>query len=129
MPELGKVGTDMIEVLYRARERMGRTAQNMLLPARIGNQEFDPAPVDRQALFIDQAALLSELMEQRGVHFTQHQERPCELKMHPLLAELVVSDLLRNAVQHNHQGGSISMRIGHEGFVLSNSGPVLSVDP
>ena len=129
MPELGKVEADMIEVLYRARERMGRTVQNMLLLARIGNQEFDPAPVDWQALFTDQATVLQELMEQRGVHFTQHQERPCELKMHPLLAELVVSNLLRNAVQHNHQGGSINVRIGNEGFVLSNSGPVLNVDP
>ena len=129
VPELGKVEADMIEVLFQARERMGRTVQNMLLLARIGNQEFDPAPVDWQALFTDQATVLQELMEQRGVHFTQHQERPCELKMHPLLAELVVSNLLRNAVQHNHHGGYINLRIGLDEFAFSNSGPVLSVDP
>ena len=129
MPQLGKVEADQIEVLFRARERMGRTVQNMLLLARIGNQEFDAAAVEWRALFADQAAVLKDLMEQRGVHFTLHQERPCELRLHPMLAELVVANLLRNAVQHNHQGGSINVHIGHDGFVLSNSGPVLNVDP
>jgi len=129
MPQLGKVEADQIEVLFRARERMGRTVQNMLLLARIGNQEFDAAAVEWRALFADQAAVLKDLMEQRGVHFTLHQERPCELRLHSMLAELVVANLLRNAVQHNHQGGSINVHIGHDGFVLSNSGPVLNVDP
>lgn len=129
MPELGKVEADMIEVLYRARERMGRTVANMLLLARIGNQEFAPAAVDWHALFDEQATLLNELITQRGLQWTLHQDKPCELRMHPLLAELVVANLLRNAVQHNHQGGTIHVRIGHDGFVLSNSGPVLNVDP
>jgi len=129
MPELGELEAGMIEVLYRARERMGRTVQNMLLLARIGNMEYAAAPVDWQALFQDQAALLAGLMERRAVHFQLHVDKRCELRLHPVLAELVVANLLRNAVQHNHEGGSINVRIGSEGFVVTNSGPTLNVDP
>jgi len=129
MPELGKLEADMIEVLYRARERMGRTVSNMLLLARIGNQEFTAVEVDWAALFQEQHAALAELIEKHALHFTIHKEHHCHIRLHPVLAELIAANLLRNAVQHNHEGGHVNVWIGEHALEITNSGPVLAVDP
>jgi|GEM_PF-1585238 len=129
MPALGKMEADMIEVLYRARERMGRTVSNMLLLARIGNQEFTAVEVDWAALFHDQRTALAELIEKYALHFTIHKEHHCHIRLHPVLAELIAANLLRNAVQHNHHGGHVNVWIGEYALEVTNSGAVLAVEP
>ena len=129
MPELGELEAEQIEVLYHARDRMGRTVQNMLLLSKVGNQEFVPQAIDWGRLFRDQYAALEALTEKYALHFAIQVDSPCGLRLHPVLAELVVANLLRNAVQHNHQNGSVNVRVAHDGFTITNSGPVLNVDP
>lgn len=127
--DLGEQEAALIDGLYRARERMGRLVQNILLLTRIGNAEYPAAPVDWTALFTDQAALLSGWMEERGIRCRIDAAERCGLPLHPVLAELVVANLMRNAVQHNQTGGMINVSIRPDGFQVTNSGPALNVEP
>ncbi len=127
-PNIGAGEAGTIEGLFQARERMGRLLNNMLLIARIGNQQFAPERIDWSAMFRDQLTALADLMTERGITLSLHEEEVCRLRLHPLLAELVVSNLLRNAVQHNIPSGTIDVSIQAEGFTIRNTGPDLSVD-
>jgi signal transduction histidine kinase len=126
-PNLKEADAEVIDGLFQARERMGRTVGNMLLLARIGNQQFPPQHIDWTALFEEQRRILEELITQRDLRFSIHQEQPCGLHLHPMLADVLVGNLLRNAVQHNIQAGSIRVVMHADGFVSENTGPVLEV--
>lgn len=128
-PHMGEAEADVIDGLFQARERMGRTVANMLLLARIGNQQFTPEHVDWLAIFNDQHHSLEDLIAQRDIRYTIRQDQPCHLRLHPLLAEVLVANLLRNAVQHNIPAGTATVVIGTDGFMITNTGPDLSVLP
>lgn len=128
-PNMGESEATTIEGLFQARERMGRTLANMLLLARIGNRQFTPERIDWSAVFHDQHAAIADLLVERGISFKLHEEEACRVLLHPLLAELVVANLLRNSVQHNIPSGTIEVTINANGFIIRNTGPDLSMDP
>lgn len=128
-PNMREQDAEVIDGLLRSRDRMSRTVANMLLLARIGNQEFAPALVDWPALFRDQHNGLQDLIAERGIRFAIHQHRPCALRLHPMLAEVLVANLLRNAVQHSVRGSLVEVLLDVDRFSIVNSGPVLGVPP
>ncbi len=128
-PNMGEQEAGVIDGLFQARERMGRTLSNMLLLARIGNQQFPPERIEWLALFTDQHHALADLIAQRGIRCTIRQDQPCGLRLHATLAEVLVANLLRNAVQHNIPEGTLTVVIGADGFMVANTGPALSVAP
>lgn len=128
-PAIGEREAGVIDGLFQARERMGRTVSNMLLLARIGNQQFPPEQIDWSALFAEQHVILEDLIAQRGIRYSFRQDQPCGLRLNAVLAEVLVANLLRNAVQHNIPAGTVRVVIGADGFVIANTGPNLSVAP
>jgi signal transduction histidine kinase len=128
-PNMGEHEAGTIEGLFQARERMGRTVTNMLLLARIGNRQFTPERIDWSAIFREQRAALYDLVKERGLTFTLDEDEACRIRLHPVLAELIVANLLRNAVQHNIPSGSIDVAVRADGFTIRNTGPDLSADP
>jgi signal transduction histidine kinase len=50
--------------------------------------------------------------------------------MHPLLAEVIVTNLLNNAVKHNiTQGGTIDIAVDENRLTIANPGELLTVPP
>jgi len=121
-PNIGEQEAGIIDGLFRARERMGRNVNNMLLLARIGNQQFAPATIDWQSLFEEQHTLLEDTIQQQGLRFSIQQDQPCTLRLHPLLADVLVANLVRNAVQHSSAQGNVNVKINAASFVVSNTG-------
>ena len=42
--------------------------------------------------------------------------------MNPYLADILISNLLKNAIRHNHKNGSISIKITENQLTITNSG-------
>jgi len=51
------------------------------------------------------------------------------VKLHPLLAESLVSNLVGNAVKYNYAGGKISIWITGNSFRISNTSHLPPIDP
>ncbi|MBK9288085.1 MAG: HAMP domain-containing histidine kinase [Flavobacteriales bacterium] len=128
-PRLGEHEADLIAGIFQARERMGRMVSNMLLLARIGNQQFPASPIDWPKLFNEQLQALQDLVEEKHLSIEISQGSHCNLRLHPFLAELLVGNLLRNAVQHNVPNGTIRIFLNADGFTIENSGIPLVVPP
>ncbi|MBS1945489.1 MAG: HAMP domain-containing histidine kinase [Bacteroidetes bacterium] len=128
-PRMGEADAMLIDGLYKAADRMGRTVGNMLLLAQIGNRQHDPEDVDWAALFERECQGLQDPMHDMNIRYTLHREQACRIRLHPLLAELMVANLVRNAVQHNVHGGTIDVRFRRERFTVANTGPTLAADP
>ena len=49
--------------------------------------------------------------------------------MNIALADILISNLLQNAIRHNEEGGKISIHTDQYTLSISNSGKPLSIDP
>jgi signal transduction histidine kinase len=101
----------------------------MLMLARLGEHQFVPEDIDWKQLFDQQLRSLEDLIEKRALRVMLENRVPCAIRLHPVLADLLVANLLRNAVQHNEQGGWIDVLIERQGFQVENTGPLLQMDP
>ena len=95
----------------------------------MGDGVFIPQEVDWSRVFREELVLLKDPIAQRLLTVELIEEGRCRIKLHPVLAQLLVSNLLGNAVQHNVPDGSLSVVITQESITVRNTGPVLSADP
>jgi signal transduction histidine kinase len=113
----------IIEELNATLARSSRINKNLLLLAKIENQQFAK----------NEQLLLSELMEQYlslfQEHFDQknirvHQtiEKEIEVSGSRTLIETLISNLLVNAVRHTDSGGNVSVALSKRSLEFSNSG-------
>ena len=128
-PNMGEGEAESIQGMYSASERMGRTISNMLMLAKVGDSGSLPQEVDWPRVFQEEMTLLKDPISQRQLTVELIEESRCGIQLHPMLAQLLVSNLLRNAVQHNVPNGSIAVVITQESITVRNTGPVLSVAP
>lgn len=128
-PQLGEADAAAIQGIDLAIGRMGRIVADMLALAEIGDGGFPPGSVDWPALFAAELRLVKGLCEHQGIQAELRNEGPCALRLHSRLAQLLVANLVRNAVQHNVQNGSLVVTLAPAGITVCNTGPRLTVEP
>ncbi|MBS1568968.1 MAG: HAMP domain-containing histidine kinase [Bacteroidetes bacterium] len=126
---MGEQEADVIQGMYTACERMGRTITDMLLLAKVGETGTPAEEVDWQRIIRDELALLKDPIAERGLSVQVNEGERCGIQLPPMQAQLLVSNLLRNAVQHNVLGGSLAISTKQDDITVRNTGPALSVDP
>lgn len=114
----------LIQSLYEASARLCRVNKNLLLLAKIENNQFiDLQPVSLSATIKEVLPYFKEQAEAKRLSlFTNIDSAKTVLEANKGLVEMVINNLLLNAIRHNCQNGTI--RITIEGGVLniSNTG-------
>ena len=70
-----------------------------------------------------------ELMEHQGLKVNANIEENRVLTSNPMLADMVVSNLLKNAIRHNVEGGTIEVQLDNHCLRVRNTGKVIDFDP
>ncbi len=128
-PDLTKPQAEMIQGLYRVSSRLARLNRNLLLLARIDNKQYNTMTT------IDLVATLKELfpfLESLTEGITLHRSFECPallIKGNKILLESLINNLLINAVRHNTPGGDITITIGSNRLVISNTSEEGALDP
>lgn len=114
---------ELIEEINKALTRSARINKNLLLLAKIENSQFDQSNV----FFFDK--LVKQSMRNLREHFDQKQQvidlqlsEPVQLRGNENLTEILINNLLLNAMRHTAIGGSIVCLLDQSGFQVSNSG-------
>lgn len=110
-------------------ERASRLNHSLLLLSRIENQQFEGAQqvnfneLTRQLLddFAEQAAY-------KEVTLHLQEEGPCEAVMHPDLAGVLLTNLVKNAIVHNHPHGLVQVMLHKGGLEVHNTGVATPLD-
>ncbi|WP_170299143.1 sensor histidine kinase [Larkinella terrae] len=121
---------EQIELANRALARVSRINKNLLLLARLENQQFaDRERVDLSQLVTDQLELLADFLENSQLTLTTAIQPGIEVEGNRLLIEIAVTNLLFNAIRHSPETGKISVRLANRQFTVANSGsPALNPD-
>lgn len=115
--------------VQEAAMRLAKLNKGLLLLARIDNRQFvGGEPVSLSKLLAHQLEVLSELIEEKQLQLSLDCSVPFVPTMHEYLAELLVFNLLKNAVVHNVPGGVLRINSSSRHIEIQNSGVAEALD-
>ena len=113
---------ELIDDIYLAVNRLSRLSQSLLLLAKIENnliadQEF----VNLKELIEQKIRQFQELIQAQGILLSQELAYK-EANMNRYLADILINNLLSNAIRHNYSGGEIIVQLNDRMLSVSNTG-------
>ena len=116
------------EVISMA-NRLKKLNQTLLLMVKIENKQFlNNELVSINQLVQEITSNYQELSSFKNIEFEFHQTDELSVLMNPSLAEILISNLIRNAIFHNVQDGKINIKITNQEFQISNSSTTKQLD-
>lgn len=112
-----------IDELYRTLGRAVKLNKSLLLLSRINNEQYpETTEVNMNAFVHDLLSDLMEIYEYKNIKLSTKEEGECTVRMNESLAQILISNLLKNALVHTPEGGSITIVISQTTFAIINSG-------
>lgn len=128
--EMNEEQAHLIYSAYQNNERIHQIVRSLSLLAKLENEEFEPpSEIDLSEILFKNIELLSELIVLSELKLQTEIKSNVMVKMHPFIAEIMVNNLLGNAIKHNNKGGWIKIRLDFNKMIVDNSGPPLRQDP
>jgi len=108
---------------YEAANRLSKLNNSLILLSKIENRQFpDSKSVDPKKLIETQLEILEDLILSKNIEVERNFKEPLIIQMNPYLAEILFSNLIRNAIRHNVDGGKIIIDFAQDKISISNSG-------
>jgi signal transduction histidine kinase len=123
--QVRKIG-EIIEVL----RRLSGLNKSLLLLSKIENKQFIATEeIDFDDLFRRILDDFSDFTAFKELKISYQKEEPWKYTMNRDLAEMLVLNLVKNAIIHNRQGGEIGIHLHATSFVIENTCDEPSLDP
>ncbi len=124
---LGPDEMKLIQSINESTNQLSRLNSTLALITRIENRQFTGIKeIDMESLLDKHLAMLQELIELRGIQLKKvYSATVLNIRMDEGLADMLVTNLLKNAIVYNVEGGSIKLETGTDRFMISNEGAPL----
>lgn len=111
------------EDIHKALSRSYRINKDLLLLAKIDNQQFDGSENIELSLLVTQSiGIFDEHFQQKNIKLTADIFPAINVHGNSSLTEVLINNLLINAIRHTESGGTVSVRLTDLYFQISNSG-------
>lgn len=115
---------------YNASNRLSRLNKTLILLAKIENRQFPESKAVNPATMIDlQLENLEDLIHSKKIKVIKRLTEDATILMNPYLAEILLVNLIKNAVRHNIIGGELIIELSNNRLQIANSGLPLKMDP
>ncbi len=127
---LPKQHSEQIQSAYQSISRLSKLNEALLLLSKIENRQFpDESEIDLCELVRKRLEFIEELVDYKNISIVSDIQHPVIFRMNPYLAEILINNLLGNAVKHNLKGGEIVITSFPQQLMISNTGKPLTVAP
>lgn len=110
------------EEMNRALSRSSRINKNLLLLAKIDNKQFDSETFHLDKVLNQSLEILQEHFEQKNISVKTEISTDIKVNGNIGLTEVLINNLILNAIRHTPINGSISIKLNNSVFEVSNSG-------
>lgn len=119
---LNQEQSETVAAVLATAERLVRLNKSLLLLSKIENKQFlHNEDLSFNTLVLNIVAEFETIAEFKQVKINVVQEDQLGVQMDGALANIVVSNLLRNALFHNKLGGVVNIHITNKGLTVSNT--------
>ena len=117
-PQQGKLLND----LYTSVSKLTRLNQSLLLLVKIENGLLNDArPVNLKKVIEELLIQFDEILQDKQLTLTSKLEDK-EIAANPYLVDILLNNLLSNAIRHNYRGGGIIIVLNNEQLIVKNTG-------
>lgn len=111
-------------------KRLSNLSNALSLLTKIENKEFkNVTDVNISQTIATMVDEFKELIELKSINITINIEDDVVIKVDKVLIELLLTNLINNAIRHNWENGNITISLTKTYLEVANSGAILSVDP
>lgn len=119
-PDLDPQVGEKIKTSIESSIRLSKLIQTLLLLAKIENYQFNKKEtVDLRICIKNVLVGLEDFISSRKLH-VEAQLESISVVTDPLLAEVLITNLMTNAIKYNIQDGSITIELSNKGLRISN---------
>lgn len=114
---------ELLADMQNAIDKLARINRSLTLLTRLDNHEFSTdedlrfCRVAREAI-----ASFNERMALKNLQVQTQLDKSVFIKIHPALAEILVNNLLTNAIRHNIENGAVNITLTQQYLSVSNTG-------
>ncbi len=129
-PSLTEDQALIIQQLYEAVSRLSRVNKNLLLLAKIENDQFSEKE-NFEVTSIIKAVLpyFEEQAEDKKLQVQTDFNEPITIQANKGLTEILINNLLLNAVRHNVENGRLRIQTVNRQLIISNTGNNEALNP
>ena len=115
---------------FESVNRLSKLNEALLLLSKIENKQFvEKSEINLCALIQERLEYIEELIALKEIELSVQLDRPVTVAIHPVLADILINNLLSNALKHNFKSGKIIITSGVNVITFCNSGNPLTNDP
>jgi signal transduction histidine kinase len=127
---LKKESLSLIKSINEATTKLFKLNQGLLLISKIENQAFhEKKIVSLRNILESGLENYTEIMQLKKIKVELDLTDSALVEMNDVLAEVMISNLISNAVRFNIDNGFIKCRIDKNSLVITNPGPSMTIDP
>ena len=109
--------------ILQATSRLSKLNKGLSQLVRIENGQYiDVEEVDLVSIIENNLHQLEEIIDAKNISVKTNFSSPTKIEININLAELLILNLLKNAVNHNIVGGEINIEVQGKVLIISNSG-------
>ena len=128
--DLTHVHAEDIAQILQIIERLARLNKSLLLLTKIENNQYSGT----QTISINKTVHecisdLEDFASYKNIEISIHEQKHSEIEMDATLANILISNLIKNAIFHNIQNGQIIISITKTTLNISNTGNGKALDP
>ena len=128
--EMGEESLNILKSINDAATRLFKLNDGLLLISKIQNLYYhEEKKISLKDIVEQNIKNYDEILSLKQISFNMEAADPAIVKMNETLAEILISNLLSNAVRYNIDGGFINCTIDKGSLTISNSGLPLKTDP
>ena len=128
-PKLLKNTAIEVGKIHDAANRLSKMNQSLLLLTKIENKQFsDKSPESVSEHILKIIDFFEEIKEKKGIQLTVDMESNIVVNANPILLEIMLTNLIKNAFVHNIQQGTADISLKANNLVIINSRQPLPIE-
>lgn len=131
--ETENLDTEQTRLIQSAQQSLGKLSklgEALALLTKIDNKEFaTQAEVDFSKIVKNCLVNFEDLAQLKNLEFKKQIEEHVRLRIDPVLGDILVSNLVKNTIRHNIEGGWIEVSLTGDQLVICNTGAAPKVQP
>ncbi len=117
-----------MQEIEQAVHKLSRLYASLLLLTKIENRQFAlTESIGLDKIIADKLSDLSDLLESKSIHLYK-ELIPVNIPFHQQLAEILIGNLLNNAIRYNIENGSLTVKLDSRMLTISNTSWLPALD-